>query len=57
MKYTITTQSICIATQTVEASTPEEAEERLYDGHSYDERFVDFQDEQVVKVEEQDETP
>jgi len=56
MKYTVTTQSICIATYTVKADSPEQAEDRLYEGYSSDERFIDFQNEEVIKVEELDET-
>jgi hypothetical protein len=50
MKYLVKTTSMCIATYTVEADSPKQAEERFNDGWGIDEKFIDFKDERIVQI-------
>ena len=52
MKFKITTSSTCITEYIVDAPDQDTAEEFYHDGNYGDSKDVDFQDEEVLTIEE-----
>jgi hypothetical protein len=52
MKYKIITSCTAITEYTVEADSPEQAEEKFYDGDARQEQVCDWRDEEIIEVEQ-----